>query len=241
LAALTAELAAFPERRAGNDLPHAEVIEAALDYLFAAGGEAATADRLLYGRQGTLLVAYTRETALAVLAAVGDRVDCVRGAPEDPRCFHTLLYQPEPSAVRGRWKTVALLDGPLSPDSIGYWQGLLPDATVHAAKPTEALVNYARALDAGDERYRALYKLLRASAYTALSQTAREAGLTEAQTLTGLQAFHALGFIDFTPSPFRYVFRAPRKCSLSDSPVLGALRALASAAVSHTLMEGQVC
>jgi hypothetical protein len=231
LGALTDELAAFPEPLAGNGLPRAEVIGATPECLFSANGEAATADRLLSGRQGTLLVAYTRETALATLAAFGDRVDCIRGAPEDPRCFHTLLYQPEPSAVRGRWKAVALLDGSLTPGGLAYWQHLLPDAAVYAARPTAALANCAQALDAGDERYRVLYRLLRASAFATLSQTAREAGLTEAQTLAGLQAFQSLEFIDFSPSPFRYTFHEPRKRTLSDSPVLSALRALSAAAL----------
>ena len=51
------------------------------------------------------------------------------------------------------------------------------------------------------------------------------AGL-EAQALVGLTAFHALGLLTFTPAPFHYTLREPVKCSLADSPLLGALRAL---------------
>ncbi|NCU21302.1 hypothetical protein EOM89_11405, partial [Candidatus Falkowbacteria bacterium] len=48
-------------------------------------------DALLEGRQGTLLVAYTRDSAQAALARFGEKLDVASGAPRDPRCFHTLL------------------------------------------------------------------------------------------------------------------------------------------------------
>ena len=57
-------------------------------------------------------------------------------------------------------------------------------------------------------------------------QAAGAARLTEAQTLAGLTAFQSLGLIDFAETPFHYTLRAPTRCSLGQSPVLGALRAL---------------
>ena len=81
---------------------------------------------------------------------------------------------------------------------------------------------------AGDPAYRGLYRILRRSAFASLAQTAREAALGEAQTLLGLLAFAQLGLIDFSEAPFHYRFREADQCSLSDSPALGAVRALAA-------------
>ena len=49
-----------------------------------------------------------------------------------------------------------------------------------------------------------------------------------AQARAGLHAFCQLGLIDYTPSPFRYAIRPAARCSLGDSPILSALRALES-------------
>ncbi len=259
LAALRAELAAFPTLSAGNSLPDAEVMkathpaartgaesargtavepdcappkdaateQAAFGPFVSQAGEPAAMETLLAGRQGTLFVAYARATAAGFLAAYGDRVDWARGVPDDPRCFHTLLTQPEPQ-ITGRWKAVVLLDGPLTLNGAAYWHGLLPGAAVYASAPSQALCRAARALDAGDPAYRGLYRILRRSAFASLAQTAREAALGEAQTLLGLLAFAQLGLIDFSDAPFHYRFREADQCSLSDSPTLGAVRALAA-------------
>ena len=153
-------------------------------------------------------------------------MDVAHGAPNDPRCFHTLLVQPNPDAVRGRWQTVVLLDGPLTPGDQSRWQALLPAAQVLAAPVSPALRSLCAALDAGDGAYRALYRQLRASAFGSVRDAAQAAGLGEAQTLAGLTAFHELALITFTRIPFHYNLCEPRPCSLSQSPVLGALRAL---------------
>ena len=192
-------------------------------------------EMLLEGRQGSLFVAYARETAMDFLTAYGERVDLACGAPGDPRCFHTLLIQPDPLAVCGRWQTVVLLDGALTPADVTLWRARVPGAAVLAAKPTQALRYLAAAVDAGDARYRALYRLLRGSVFGSLRQAAAEAGLSEAQTLAGLTSFAALELLKFSEVPFFYNFRETRKCSLADSPVLGALRAL------HVREEGREC
>jgi len=180
---------------------------------------------LLAGRQGTLFVAYARETALRFVTAYGDRVDLARGAPNDPRCFHTLLIQPDPMAVKGCWRTVALLDGEPAPGERAAWQAAAPDAEVLVAQPSAALAQALAALDAGDEQYRSLFKRLRGSAFGSLRETAAAADLTEAQTLAGLTAFCSLGLIGFCEAPFQYTLCEPHRCSLSDSPILGVLRA----------------
>lgn len=185
-------------------------------------------DAMLQGRQGTLLVAYTRDSAQAALARFGEKLDVATGAPRDPRCFHTLLLRPEPLAVRGRWRQVVLLDGALAGGDVPRWQAALPGARVLALPITGALRAAAAAVDAGDARYRELFRLLRRSAFGSVRQAAQAAQLSETQTLVGLYAFAALGLIDFGEAPFHYYLCEPRKCSLSDSPVLGALRALSA-------------
>ena len=111
----------------------------------------------------------------------------------------------------------------------------MPSASVLAAEPSASLRECAALLDAGDVRYRSLYRLLRCHVFGSLRQTAEAAGLTEAQTLVGLNAFSALGLICFYEVPFQYTLCEPRKCSLSDSPILGALRAL------HAREEAREC
>ncbi len=183
-------------------------------------------DALLAGRQGTLLLAYARETALLWLAACGERVDLAFGSADDPRCFHTLLLQPDAAALRGPWRDAVLLDGPLCGATVVQLRRALPQARIHVLPPSPPLRAAAAAIDAGDEAYRALYRLLRRGAYAGLAALSREAGLSQAQTLCGLWAFASLGFISFTETPFHYAFGEPEKCSLGQSPVLGALRAL---------------
>ena len=235
LRALLDAAAAQPVPAAGNRPPDAETLKAAT-----AGPEAPQPapsdteegaippplDTLLAGRQGTLWVAWTRETAVAFLAAHGAQVDLARGTTADPRCFHTLLLAPDPQALTGRWRTVVLLDGAPAPLDAAYWKRFAGDATVCLYPVTPALKARAAAIDAGDEAYRALYRTLRRTACGSLREAAQAAGLTEAQTLAGLSAFAALGLLTLSEAPFHYTFCQPRKCSLADSPALGALRAL---------------
>lgn len=82
----------------------------------------------------------------------------------------------------------------------------------------------------GDAAYRTLYKALRSGIYRTLGQLAQAAGLEDAQARAGLHAFCQLGLIDYAPSPLRYTIRPAVKCSLGDSPMLAALRAVAGGA-----------
>ena len=77
-------------------------------------------------------------------------------------------------------------------------------------------------------------KALRSGIYRTLGQLAQAAGLEDAQARAGLYAFCQLGLIDYTPSPLRYAIRPAVKCSLGDSPMLAALRALGA---DNTTME----
>ena len=258
LRALTEELEPFPMQTAGNGAVGAEsnkaaivsdtaVSEAFSGSVLTADAEPAAAgavletdgslerpagippmEELLQGRQGTLFVAWTRRTAVEFLKAYGDCVDLAYGSPDDPRCFHTLLAQPDPGALRGGWRAVVLLDGVLTPRTADRFRGQFPAAAVYAAAPTPALRERAAAIDAGDEAYRSLYRHLRRNAFGSLREAAEAAALTEAQTGAGLSAFRSLELLSFSEVPFRYAFRETRKCSLNDSPTLSALRALAA-------------
>jgi single-stranded-DNA-specific exonuclease len=235
LRCLRAALVANPADMAGVDVLNDEIITA-IPGAFATGsafppltsteGATVTVESLCEGAQGTLLVAYARETGQRFLAAFGARVDVAQGVTDDPRCFHTLLFAPEPGAVSGRWKAVVLLDGALTAGDVSLWRSAVPRATLYLAPRTQALQTCAAAVDAGEQKYRELYKLLRRSAFTNLRQAAQGAALTEAQTLAGLAAFHELQLISFSEVPFAYSFSEPCRRSLYDSPVLGALRAL---------------
>ncbi len=185
-------------------------------------------DDLLEGRRGTLYVAYTKETALALLTRLNDRVEVARETVTDPRCFHTLLLCPkaEGLSLSPYWKHIVLLDGALTPADRTYWQALCPAAVVVAPTGSPALLRALAGLDAGDDRYRELYKLLRKSVFASVAETAQAAGLPQAQTLAGLHAFDELGLITLRESPFSYTLLPPVKCSLGESRLLREIRAV---------------
>jgi hypothetical protein len=193
--------------------------------LCSASAQPLFSDALLSGRQGTLYVAYTKESTLLLLSRLEDRVELAQGMPEDPHCFHTLWIRP---VLTGRlspfWRHIVLLDGALSPADEAFWQAQCPNAAVIAPGRSPALCRALAALDAGDEAYRALYRLLRKSAFASLRETAQAANLSDAQTLTGLQAFQELGLARFTQNPFSYSLLPSSKCELGSSPLLRFIR-----------------
>lgn len=217
-ALLNALLDAFA-LQAGKEWPDTEIIQGCT------WNDLETA--LAGGLRGHLVVARTNETAYRALEW-GD-LDACAHAPTDPRGFATLLTEPVLSIVTGHWRHVWLLDGEMCMGEAALWRSRLLQAQVHVLEGSQSLRALAQAVDAGDAPYRTLYKALRTGAYRSLSQLAQATGLTEVQTAAGLNAFHQLGLIAFAPSPFRYTLCPAQKCSLGDSPVLGALRALYNA------------
>ncbi len=183
--------------------------------------------RALQARErGHLFVAHTHETAGRVLSLA--ELDVCENAPDDPRCFPTLLTAPILSLVEGHWRHVWLMDGELFEGEAALWRGRLGGAEVHVLAPSIALSALAGAVDAGDGRYRALYKALRLAAHQTLGQLSQAAGMSATQARAGLRAFEELGLIRLNLSPFRYTLCPAKKCSLGDSATLGALRALQS-------------
>ena len=184
------------------------------------------ADALLDGRQGTLYAAYTKESALTVLSRLDGRVDVAFGTADDPRCFHTLLVRPqEELALSPHWRHIVLLDGAVSGADFTQWREACPGAELIAPAQSPALRGLLAALDAGDDALRELYKRVRRSPFLSLAEAAHTAKLSQAQTLTGLWAFHELRLIRLTLHPFSLALLPPDKCSLDDSPTLRLIRA----------------
>lgn len=179
---------------------------------------------LAHGERGHLLISRTHDTALRALALC--EMDVERTCPQDPRGFPTLLTEPLLSAVSGHWRHVWLLDGETCAQEAERWLCRLPDARVHILPRTQALCALAREADAGDAAYRVLYRALRTGEARTLLRLAQAAGLSAAQTRAGLHAFRQLGLIELSEAPFRCALLSAPKCSLSDSPMLGALRHL---------------
>ena len=173
--------------------------------------------------RGHLLVAHTAASALRALA-LGE-MDVCGNAPEDPRGFLTLVTRPLLSRAGGCWRCVWLLDGEACPGEAARWRDAL-GAEVRVLPRTQALRDAARALDAGDAAYRLLYKAMRAGVGRTLGQLATSAGMTENQARVGLNAFAQLGLCRLSEEPLRYMLLESRRCSLGDSPLLGALRML---------------
>lgn len=174
--------------------------------------------------RGHLLVAHTAASALRALT-LGE-MDVCGNAPEDPRGFLTLVTWPLLSMAGGCWHCVWLLDGEACPGEAERWRDALR-AKVCVLPRTQALRDTARALDAGDAAYRLLYKALRAGVGRTLGQLAASAGMTENQARVGLNAFAQLGLCRLSEEPLRYMLLESSRCSLGDSPLLGALRTLA--------------
>lgn len=180
------------------------------------------AQALSHHARGHLLISHSAETAQKALHMA--ELDVAEKAPIDPRCFATLLSVAYPTIVEGHWQHVWLLDGEICAGEGDIWHSRLAQAQVHILPASNTLAAIVRTLDAGDEAYRRLYRLLRTDAYHSVAQLAQAAGLTPSQTRTGMHAFRQLGLIELSESPFRYTLLSPRKCSLSESPLLGALR-----------------
>lgn len=179
------------------------------------------------GARGHLLAARTHAAARRALALCD--MDVCACAPQDPRGFATLLTQPLISLADGHWRHVWLLDGALVPGEAALWRRRLPQARVHVLPQSAALGALAAAVDAGDARYRGLYRALRTGVCRTVHELAQAAQMDDAQARAGLHAFCGLGLIDFKESPFRYTVRPAEKCRLDDSPMLAALRAAARA------------
>lgn len=176
--------------------------------------------------RGCLLVAQTPASAAQALS-LGEMDFCTR-IPGDLRGFATVLLSPVPSQAHGCYRQIWLLDGALCPEEAALWRRQFPQAKLFALPQSPALAALCRAIDAGDDRYRVLYRALRNQPRRSLAEVCAAAGLNQAQTRAGLEAFRQLGLIQYTLAPFRCTLLPAAKCVLGDSPVLKALRRVES-------------
>ena len=188
-----------------------------------AQGYEALRSALARGTRGMLIVCRTNDSAARV-RSLGEMDEATR-VPTDPRCFATLLTAPSIGAIGGHWRQAWLMDGELTAGESALWQARLPQAEIVVLETSAALERAVAALDAGDERYRALYRALRAAPVRSMGDAAQAADISVPQARVGMRAFAELGLTAYEESPFRYAVQAPVKCSLGDSLILHALRA----------------
>ena len=77
-----------------------------------------------------------------------------------------------------------------------------------------------------DEPLRELYKALRRGGALGPGELAAQCGLTRAQVLVGLTAFHQVKLAELSLRPYALRLLPPVKCSMADSALIRYLRAL---------------
>jgi len=177
-------------------------------------------------RQGRLFIARCPHTAKTFAAAYPARAEVIKGVVQDPRSFPTLLIWPDTLALKDQWEEIYLLDGPCCPQELAAISARCPSAAIFAGGPSEALKAMAHAVTLADEPLRELYKALRADPRPNVFSLAKACGLTPAQAVMGLYAFHQNRLAEYIPEPFTLRLLPPVKCRMDDSPLVAALRAL---------------
>lgn len=173
-------------------------------------------------RQGRLYIARTHETAQAFAAA--HPVDIIRGSAADPRSFATLLIWPETAKLADQWEEIILLDGAVCPQELAAIGQRCPSARITAPAMSPVLRQMIAAVTLEDEPLRTLYRALRKELRPSLHGLSHASGLTPAQTIMGLYAFHQNHLAEFSIHPFRLTLLPPVKCAMADSPMVAALR-----------------
>ena len=93
-------------------------------------------------------------------------------------------------------------------------------------KPNPATTALLSALAMDDDTLRTLYKRVRLGGTMAPSQLAADTGLTPAQVLTGMMAFHQVRLVELSLSPYAVKLLPPEKCRMEDSELVRYLRAI---------------
>ncbi len=180
----------------------------------------------LRGAQGTVIFCRAPETAARITRLYGEKLHSTDHLL-DRRGFHTLLYPASLSMLTNVWRTVILADGELYPGEAELIAKRCPKARVLAYPKTDALKRLVRSLALYDDALRGLYKAVKAMTNTTFCKLSAEAQLSVAQVKAGLYILSELSLMEFREEPFCLTVLPPVKCSLSDSGLLSALRALA--------------
>lgn len=182
----------------------------------------AAVKKLMKPGRGVLLIAHERERAAAFLTDSG--ADAAVGAVRDDRAFNTVLCAPDLSRLRDVWQEIVLVDGDVLPGEAAAIRAKCPRARVTCLRENPAMRAQIASLALPDEPLRTLYRRLRTGGNLAPAVLARDTGLTEAQVLTGLTAFHQVKLVEFSLEPYALRLLPPVKCSMADSAVIRYLR-----------------
>ncbi len=183
---------------------------------------AAGVRRLLQTGRNVLLIGHDRENAARILAE--NPMDAASGAVRDGRAFNTLLMNPDLPKLADLWADIVFLDGDLLPGEAAQIAAQCPRARLHAMKPEPAAKALLASLAMDDETLRTLYRRVRLGGTMAASQLAADTGLTPAQALTGLMAFHQVRLVEMSLNPYAVRLLPPVRCRMEDSPVVRYLR-----------------
>ena len=183
---------------------------------------AAGVKKLLQTGRNVLLIGHGRERAAQLLTE--NLLDTAVGQVKDSRAFNTLLMNPDLEKLTDLWTDIVLLDGDVLPGEAASIAEKCPRAKLHTMKPNPATTALLSALAMDDDTLRTLYKRVRLGGTMAPSQLAADTGLTSAQVLTGMTAFHQVRLVELSLSPYAVKLLPPEKCRMDDSEVVRYLR-----------------
>lgn len=185
---------------------------------------AAGVKKLLQTGRNVLLIGHGRERAAQLLTE--NLLDTAVGQVKDTRAFNTLLMNPDLEKLTDLWTDIVLLDGNVLPGEAASIAAKCPRAKLHAMKHNPATTALLSVLAMDDDTLRTLYKRVRLGGTMAPSQLAADTGLTPAQVLTGMTAFHQVRLVEMSLSPYAVKLLPPEKCRMEDSELVRYLRAI---------------
>lgn len=182
------------------------------------------ARKLMQAGRGVLLIGHEREAAARILAECP--ADTAIGMVRDGRAFNTVLMAPQLETLTDVWTDIVLIDGDVLPGEAALIAERCPRAALHAMKPNPAMRALLQSIAMDDDTLRTLYKRVRLGGTMAPGQLGTDTGLTAAQVLTGLMAFHQVRLVEMSLEPYAVRLLPPVKCCMDDSTVVRFLRNL---------------
>ena len=185
---------------------------------------AAGVKKLTQTGRNVLLIGHERAHAAAML--LDNALDATVSQVKDERAFNTLLMNPDTEKLADVWTDIVLIDGDVLPGEAAAIAERCPRARIHAMKLNPAMPALLAALAMDDDILRTLYKRVRMGGTMAPGQLAADTGLSSAQVLTGLMAFHQVHLVEMSLNPYAVKLLPPEKCRMDDSAVVRYLRAI---------------
>ncbi len=185
---------------------------------------AAGVKKLTQTGRNVLLIGHERAHAAAML--LDNALDAAVSQVKDERAFNTLLMNPDTEKLADVWTDIVLIDGDVLPGEAAAIAERCPRARIHAMKLNLAMPALLAALAMDDDILRTLYKRVRMGGTMAPGQLAADTGLSSAQVLTGLMAFHQVRLVELSLDPYAVKLLPPEKCRMDDSAVVRYLRAI---------------